>query len=332
MFHNSTTIHRLNSKPALMGGENRMVNYSFGEFKVDWLKFKYGASSVGKVLKASTWVFGGPILWEGAKLGWRGAKYVGRRVEFAGKTAWEATKGVKDATLKPVYTLMSSVAQDVKQTLLRDTPKAAVQASYKTPIGILKSPWNAVLGVRDSVKGLLHHSWEGIKDLATLKPVRRVFELLGSGREIVKDTRQLITDTFKRGGSFVNDTVIKPAGRTLKPIFSPIFNVGEKMALAKYQYIPAVRKAVGQVVDGAKRFVNSPKKTWAEIQGTWAEREAKIAALEEENAAKKRAQYEQILGKAEGGETATGAVKGGIKKAKTGGGGFGGFDTAPAMA
>ncbi len=267
MFHNTTTIHRMNRESAFTGRENRMVNYSMKEFKMDWFKTKYFGRGLKKWAGRASWIFGGPIIMKGLSLGAKGVSAVAKGAEWTYETAAEGAKGIKDMTLKPMFTLGTAVADDIKRTRFWEVPKASLVAMFRTPMAALLSPYNfLVKGVRASIASIPNNAKDIWNNFTSFKPI-----------ETMRSTRNLIWDVLKN-----------PVTHTLGPILKPLAEVGKEIGRAKWSYVKGTRQAMDDVVGGFNRIKNAPHLATENLHRNLAEREMlkneKIATqLEERN-------------------------------------------------
>ena len=234
MFHNSTTLWRLHQNTAFTGRENRPIYAIKDKLEAAGSKIVSGVKKTGSFFKKASWIFGGPILWKGVSLGWKGAKKTANVVGYGGRTTAEAGKGVWGMTTTPLWTLTSSVVQDVRislldvsRNILKGIPKL-FGAAIGTPGMLVKSARNAFTSV-----------FQGTKNVYESAKTFKLKNIINSTREAAKDLLRSTAEPFT------------PYKEAVAPTLGSI-------ARSKLQYAYALDQSRKQFTEGFRRIINAP--------------------------------------------------------------------------
>lgn len=240
MFYNSTTLHRVNRESAFTGRENRLLNYSMEEFRIDKIKTKYFFGGLKKWMGRLSWAFGGPIIWKALSLGAKGIGYGVKAANWTYETAKEGLYGLKDMTLKPPYRLGGASVSYVKRMRFWEVPKASLKAMFKSPAAVVMSPWNFIKGCREAIFDTIPKNYQDIRNGVSEGGFKGA---LGA----MRGTRNMIWDLLTL-----------PGRRAIGPILSPMGDIGMEMGSAFAQLGVGTRQAIEDTIGGAKRIINAP--------------------------------------------------------------------------
>lgn len=271
----------------MIGRESRPVK-AWADIKSKAADVLFGAKRVGKVMGKASWVFGGPLMWRGVKYGWQGVKKVAGVSEWAGLTGIEGAKGVWGMTGKPLGTMALSVGKDIKRHLWfgkEDIPGNVLRGIPQMAIGLVKSPLELAYGVRDSAENLLKGGWGMLKDVATLKPLTKTLEAIGSVditsfsgiRKGIKNILSLPFQGLNRVRKDVQAVLTPPVVRPLKGIITPPKKVVSAEFRSKFQYLLGIKAAGQQFKEGALRIKNAPQTARAQQAAIWQMRDTEAA-------------------------------------------------------
>jgi len=232
---------------------------------------------VRKGARMYSWLFGGPIMVKGAKLGYTGLEKAVEGAEWTKNTTIEGVKGLYETTISPFLMLAKSRLVMVKR-FLWDVPLATVSAAIRTPIALAKSPLEMARGVRDAIRSVPGNAKEVFNAVRNF----RLGDAIGA-------TRKAITDI-----------ILPPITKPLAPIVTPSAKVVGEAFDAEWQTVTTLREAIGErIPGGARRIWNAPKESSAMLARAKAERAARRAALLKERD-EKDSQIQQAIAKERG--------------------------------
>jgi len=238
MFHNTTTLHRLNNNNPLLWSEKRFVNKiekvptpsnpvavdKFAKLKVFGGKVM---SKLGTVAKVVTWPFGGPILWNTAKGIWGGGKFIKKGAKKSSAVGKQAGKGVLKVGRGYAIRPMAAPFISIKRNLW-DVPLAITKGVFSYGIAIAKTPYNTAVGARKGISNL----FGGMKDV-----VSSTFsgDIKSAIKGVRRSTLGAISPVFTEPG--------KEYGKTTA-------NIGRTIIDAQKPYVEWMSKSIKDVREG----------------------------------------------------------------------------------
>jgi len=296
VFHNSTTLHRINPQFRGIARENRVVHGFVESAGAKWASFVVGAKKAGRVARVASWSFGGPLMWKTAKLGGQAAKKVYSVGEWGGLTGIEAGKGVWGMTGKPLGTLGLSIGKDISMNLWPgkqeggSVPRSVIAGIPNLAGGLLFAPFRALNGIRKGITNIFTGGEEGKGTRMSLSEIALApLSALGSiditsfsgFRQGIKNVLTLPFKAVNGVRKRIQSVISPPITEPLAPILAPPKEVISAAARSKIQYLLAMQKAGRQIKEGAHRFWNSPDTARAQQAVLWQTRTAEAAAKEQ---------------------------------------------------
>jgi hypothetical protein len=245
MFHASTTLHHQHRKFDQPLGERRLVMNTVPfkkKMRLKYLVAKDALSPLGTLGKWFYYMNGGFIITPAAKGAYEGLRWTTHQMEWAARTAREGVKGVWGMTGRPMFTLLTSVYNNLKMNLV-DIPVTIGKGIFTIPIAAAKSPFEMAKGVRDGIASIPRNAKDVLKSMWDF-----------DGEKLVESTRKAITQPFTLPAAGVGRGLY---GAIAEPV-SKTKDVVSTALRSKLQYILSVREAANDVGDGARTFVAAP--------------------------------------------------------------------------
>jgi len=269
MFHHSTTLHHQHEFFSGSSREHRLVHAGkLAEWKIKGAMAWDYMRPLRKLGRIYSWAFGWPAISKGIDYSMQLGGKVVDGIEWGAYTASEGLKGALQMVSAPPAMVAYSRPVAIKRMLV-DVPWATAGAAVKTPIAMMKAPFEFLGGVWDSIKKTRKNIGEVLGSVWDLDPMG-----------VLKGTRQAITDVF-----------VPPFQRGIMPVLAPAGQWIDTAGGAEAQTRTTIfRGAPQKFMEGLDRFWNAPSRATA----IKAERDAIRQALREKNEKEKEANQKAL--------------------------------------